>query len=104
MPGGATPLTPADMALNGTSTYVKTAVGEMFTQRNGAYYVTPEMTRELKHIDFGADHIRLDNDFLRSSKAWGTKLNDPDTVARDRAGLFDTRLTHCQVQHCLNFM
>lgn len=90
MPGG-TPLTQADMALNGTSAYVKTAVGEMFTQRNGTYYVTPEMTSELKHIDFGADHIRLDNDFLRSSKAWGTKLNDPATIARDRAGLFIRR-------------
>ena len=80
-------LTSGDKALNNTSDCVKSNVNELFTQCRGSYYVTPEMTRELKHIDYGADHIRLDNDFLRSSSTWGTKLNDPAVVAQDQAGM-----------------
>ena len=38
---------------------------------SGQVCVTPEVHRELKRIENGINHIRLDHDISRSSQGWG---------------------------------
>lgn len=53
--------------------------------RSGQYYVTPEMTGELRHLIDGVDHIKLDHEFLQSSKPWGEEW-DPDLTRSEMHG------------------
>ena len=54
-------------------------------RHSGQFYVTPEVDKELRHIESGVDHMRLDHDLLSSSKEWGTKFN-PHETAREKQG------------------
>ena len=45
----------------------------------GNYYVTPEMTRELRHITHGVEHVNLDQDFLSSSREWAERCGPAST-------------------------
>lgn len=56
---------------------VKGQINDM--ANSGHYYVTPEINRELRHINNGIDHIRLDNQFLNTSPEWGQKWNPART-------------------------
>ena len=51
----------------------------------GHYYVTPEMCRELKHIDNGVNHIRLDHDILKTER-WN-RLCNPSTTYIHKQGM-----------------
>ena len=51
---------------------------------DGCHYVTPEICRELSHIDHGVAHIRLDHQLL-DNKDWN-KLCDQRRVAKHRQG------------------
>ena len=65
--------------------YVKGQVNDMVT--SGHYYVSPEMERELKYINSGIDHIKLDHQLLNSSKEWGKAWGEPRT-AREMHGMY----------------
>ena len=45
------------------------------TLYSGNYHVTPEVGRQLLDLKSGFDHMRLDNQFLDSSKHWGNKFD-----------------------------
>ncbi|KAF6037915.1 hypothetical protein EB796_003764 [Bugula neritina] len=46
--------------------------------RSGQYYVTHELNREMSGINNGVNHMKLDSDFLTSSKQWGHRFNTED--------------------------
>lgn len=69
--------------LEGASTAVKQNIADLSS--SGNYYVTPEICRELRHIDAGANHIRLDHDLLTNVPAWHKEAN-PSTVSVHRQG------------------
>lgn len=54
-------------------------------RHSGQFYVTPEVDKELRHIESGVDHMRLDHDLLSSSKEWGTKFNPHETAREKQA-------------------
>ena len=62
---------------------VKNGVFEL--ANTGNYYVTPEMSRELKHITHGVEHVNLDQDFLATSREWAQKCG-PERTHLERAG------------------
>jgi len=53
---------------------------------SGGYYVSPEICRELRHIDNGVNHIHLDHDILKYDK-WQQKC-DPATVFVHKQGKY----------------
>lgn len=55
----------------------------------GVYYVTPEVCRELKHVDNGVNHIRLDHDLLQNSE-WNKTCN-PSTTSWHKEGKHSKR-------------
>ena len=72
-----------DNTFMGVSGGVQRDLGQVM--HSGDYYVTPEVCREMKHVNSGIDHIRLDHDFLRSSREWGNKWN-PESVNMSKQG------------------
>lgn len=42
---------------------------------SGAYYVTPDICRELQHMKNGVSHINLDTNLLKSSTEWASKFD-----------------------------
>jgi len=52
---------------------------------SGGYYVTPEMCRELEHIDNGVAHIRLDQSML-DNEMWNN-MCDPEVTSKHRRRL-----------------
>ena len=79
------PYTGVSQAFQMASGPVKTDLGELMNHQQ--YYTTPEVGRELKHIDNGINHIRLDNSFLETSRDWPHKF-DRATLAREKQGGF----------------
>jgi len=69
----------------GASGNVKQNVQHM--RQSGQFYVTPEVDRELKHIEQGVDHIRLDHDLMTTSKEWGSKFN-PNAATNEKRGRY----------------
>ena len=51
----------------------------------GRYYVTHELDREMDRIGNGVNHMRLDSDFINSSKEWGQRF-DREALNREKAG------------------
>lgn len=72
--------------LDGITTAVKQNVADL--AGSGHYYVTPEICRELKHIDSGINHIRLDHDILKTER-WN-RICDPATTFVHRQGTVNT--------------
>lgn len=70
-----------DKEFDDLSHNVDTAINNL--QKNQQYYVTPEICRELRHIKNGVQHMRLDDDLLRSSKEWCQK-NNPHSLETER--------------------
>ena len=66
-------------ALGSTSGALKAEVGQVM--HSGKYYVTPELSRELQHINTGADHIRLEQHFRNNTQSWDGKF-DANSSAR----------------------
>lgn len=54
---------------------------------SGQYYVTHELDREMDRIGNGVNHMRLDSDFINSSKEWGQRF-DREALNREKAGAF----------------
>ena len=52
----------------------------------GNYRVTPDICRGLQDVRAGVDHIKLDQDFLKSSKEWASKF-DPHRCAQGQKGI-----------------
>ena len=69
-------------ALHGVAGTVRRDVQEVLG--TGQFYVTPELTRELRHINSGVDHIRLDQDLMASSD-WGARF-DPKALVQEQTG------------------
>lgn len=82
-----TPQYGLDPAFVGMTNTVKGQISDL--AGSGHYYVTPEITRELRHINSGIDHIRLDHDFLNSSREWGQQWN-PQRTYREMQGAAQT--------------
>ena len=80
---------PVPSPLAGTAGTVQGQLGDMMG--SGHYYVTPEMTRELRHINNGVDHIKLDHDFLHSSQEWAQRWGPAQTMT-EREGKFPNTL------------
>ncbi|KAK2151879.1 hypothetical protein LSH36_347g00009 [Paralvinella palmiformis] len=72
-----------DNAFLTASGTVKSDLGHVM--HGGDFYATPEVCREMKHIESGIDHIRLDHDFLRSSREWGNQWS-PESVNMSKQG------------------
>ena len=53
--------------------------------RSGNYYVTPELARNLEHLQNTVNHINLDNEFLSNSKQWRKKF-DEQKLIQDKNG------------------
>ena len=71
------------MNLDHTASTLQHQVGDLMN--SGQYYVTPEICRELKHINNGVDYIKLDQNFVNTSREFATKF-DPGTIAAERVG------------------
>lgn len=72
-----------DQTFAGMSGSVAHDISDMTS--SGNYYVTPDVCREMHQIRSGIDHIKLDHDFLRSSRDWGNKY-DPGAEAANKQG------------------
>ena len=68
---------PMPSALGGVTGTVKQQLGDVMG--SGNFYVSPEMSRELRRIDHGVDHIKLDHDFLGSSREWAQQWPQADS-------------------------
>jgi len=87
--------------LGGTTGTLKRDVHEVLG--SGQYHVTPEVGRQLRKLDRAADHIRLDQELLGSSRDWAHKFtqgslrSQQDGAARAldaaNASLFDVKNT-----------
>ena len=69
--------------LDHTASALQHEVGNLM--HSGSYYVTPEICRELKHIQTGADYIKLDQNFVSSSRDFSNKF-DPNMIATEIMG------------------
>ncbi|CAD5115748.1 DgyrCDS4693 [Dimorphilus gyrociliatus] len=72
-----------DKEFDDLSRSVDTCINSL--QKNKQYYVTPEICRELRHLKNGVQHMRLDDDLLRSSREWCQK-NDAHSLEMERKG------------------
>lgn len=68
-----------------------------YTQ-SGNYYVTPEVAREVRHLDNGVNHIRLDYDLVNTDKDWAERWRGKGAM-QEQAGRHytaDQKLRHHQ--------
>ncbi|XP_064629172.1 uncharacterized protein LOC135488475 [Lineus longissimus] len=76
-----------DRAFKSTGGALKGDINEILT--SGQYYVTPEMTRELRSVGNGVEHFNVDAYLQNSASSWRHNLG-PGQVASDRAATLDT--------------
>lgn len=51
---------------------------------SGQYYVTHDLGREMDRIGNGVNHMKLDSDFINSSREWGQRF-DVEALNREKA-------------------
>lgn len=51
----------------------------------GQFYVTHELQKQLHHVGDAVDHIKLDDQFLTTSKVWRDRFNQ-DALAAEKTG------------------
>ena len=60
-------------AFRGASSSVKADLTDL--AHSGQYHLTPQMKRELYHINNGINHVKFDNQLLNSSPGWANNFN-----------------------------